>query len=117
MPHNWDSRSRTYHVSDFGHHNADYIRGMFNFKQTRNHQRERGALAICACEHLWRSIDKAELEDQLEWFDNNKEAILACGRAISKPEAFEKWSQADEPFQFLGLAREYYLAVKAWGER
>ena len=116
MPHNWDSRSRTYHVSDFGHHNADYIRGMFNFHNKQEITKENVAHLHIAIVSAYGEADKEELEEQLAWFDKNEDWILDCGRAFWKPEAFEKWSQADEPFQFLGLAREYYLAVKAWGE-
>ena len=28
----WDYRSRVYHTSEFGHHNTDYLRAMFNVR-------------------------------------------------------------------------------------
>ena len=73
MPHNWDSRSRTYHVSDFGHHNADYIRGMFNFHNKQEITKENVAHLQIAAVTAYGEADKEELEDQLEWFDKHED--------------------------------------------
>lgn len=117
MPHNADSRGRIYHVNDFGHHDSDFIRAMFVFANKQQVTDENVPwLYLQTANTYGNKMDKLLVEDHSAFYDENREAVLACGEDFTT--SFDIWSEAKEPFQFLASCRELFLfeAAKSKGE-
>ena len=113
MPHNCDNRGRIYHINDFGHHDTDYCRAMFNFANTWEVTEDNIQwLYLQLVNTYGNQMDKLTIDLHHDFFENNEADILACGEDFTK--SFGIWSQADDPFQFLATCREIYLAKTAW---
>jgi len=142
LPHQFDFRGRIYHTSEFGHHNADYIRAMFNFaNKTEITQENIKYLMLQIANTFGQGVDKMSLNRRMAWVRLNSRKIAAVG-ANYKDESitwdkidFEKWgckpvvneetgeviqetpftywATADDPFQFLAACRELHNAMKA----
>jgi DNA-directed RNA polymerase len=115
LPHQFDTRGRVYHTSDFGHHNSDYLRGMFLF---RNKTKVAGneAFLYMQLANCWgneivtadgktTSSDKASYDDRIAWVQANHAKILMAGKDFKA--GFPFWRQADNAFQFLAACVEY----------
>ena len=110
MPHNWDRRGRVYHCSDFGHHNTDFMRAMFQFAN-KSVVTEDNVVWICLQIANTYGLDKESYDDRLAWVQENLEQVCAVG--IDYKANFDFWSKADDPFQFLAACRdmaEYQVA-------
>jgi len=117
MPHNCDSRGRIYHINDFGHHDTDYIRAQFVFAKKQLVTEENVAwLYLQLANTYGNKMDKLDVQDHATFYEENKDAILACGADFKT--SFDIWSEASEPFQFIAACRELYLyeQAKANGE-
>ena len=106
LPHQLDRRGRVYHVPDFGHHNADYIRGMFKFANEKPIGNNIAFLALQIANTYGQ--DKIALDQRVQWVEDNEEIILLCGETFKHPDAWEFWRKASDPFQFLAAANELY---------
>ena len=98
LPHQLDRRGRVYHVPDFGHHNADYIRGMFKFANEKPIGDNIAFLALQIANTYGQ--DKIALDQRVQWVEDNEEIILLCGETFKHPDAWEFWRKASDPFQF-----------------
>ena len=116
LPHQWDTRGRVYHTSDFGHHNSDYLRGMFLFANKTKIGEEGAPYLALQIANSWgnkrtpdaeRSLDKETLDIRLAWVEKNLQTIYEVGEDFKNH--FDWWTSADAPFQFLAACREYYM--------
>jgi len=115
MPHNWDRRGRVYHVSDFGHHNTDFMRAMFLFAN-KSLVTEENVAFICMQIANTYGLDKESYDRRIEWVVENLEKVCAVG--VDYKATFDFWSKADDPFQFLAACRDMaeYQAAKQEGK-
>ena len=110
LPHQFDTRSRIYHTSDFGPHNTDYLRALLLFKNKTAIGDGIHWLALQLA-NTWgdgdnQKIDKGSYDQRIAWAEDNLQAIYEAGQDFE--DAFDFWSKADDPFQFLAACREYY---------
>ena len=113
LPHQWDSRGRVYHTSEFGHHNTDYLRAMFLFKNQSPVTNENAKyLSLQLANTYGNGIDKETLEVRQAWAVKEEANILAAGKDFKDPDAFKFWRGADDPLQFLAACREWYNATE-----
>ncbi len=111
LPHQWDYRGRVYHTSEFGHHNTDYLRAMFEFANKSEITNDNVAyLTLQLANTYGNGVDKETLEFRQQWAIDNEAQILACGADFKDPDAFAFWSNADDPFQFLAACRVWFEA-------
>ncbi|MDC0564403.1 hypothetical protein OAP51_06380 [Alphaproteobacteria bacterium] len=118
LPHNFDKRGRVYHISDFGHHNTDYMRAMFMFANKQPVDDGNIFWLYIQIANSWgNKVDKRELEGRKQWVLENKDAIIAAGQDFKSEANFDFWSKADDPFAFLAAAHELFLVedAKKWG--
>ncbi len=133
LPHNFDTRGRVYHVTEFGHHNVDCLRGLFKFAR-RKPLGEHGALFIALQIANTYGVDKRSIDDRIEWSGSNEHAIIKAGEDFKSREAvtvkvfkddklvevettvFDFWASADDPCQFLAACHEWAEA-KAFEQR
>jgi len=115
LPHQFDTRGRIYHTSNFGHHNTDYVRAMFVFSNKGLVTEENQAyLLLQICNSWGNGEDKKSFKSRRDWVIDNWDWILACGEDFKA--SFNDWSKADDPFQFLAAARELYNYINSDGE-
>ena len=112
LPHQFDKRGRVYHTSNFGHHNADWMRGLIIFWNKGAITKDNVEFLKLALANAWgdgdnKKIDKASFKDRIAWVDENVEKIKRCGNNFQA--SFNFWSKADDPFQFLAACRDYYM--------
>ena len=62
LPHQWDYRSRVYHTSEFGHHNTDYLRAMFNFASKTEMTNENVVFLTLQLANTYGEVDKEPFE-------------------------------------------------------
>ena len=118
MPHNWDNRGRVYPVNTMSHHDSDYIRAMFLFKNDWEVTEDNVDWLILQMANTYgNKIDKLTGEEKAQWVAENEEAIRLCGRDIAA--SYDIWSGAEEPFQFLAACHEYekYEDAREFGEK
>lgn len=115
MPHNWDRRGRVYHVSDFGHHNTDFLRAMFLFANKTKVTEENSAWIILQIANTY-GLDKEGYDTRVKWVEENLERVINVG--IDYKASFDFWSKADDPFQFLAACRDLaeYMVAKQEGK-
>lgn len=58
-------------------------------------------------------IDKLAPADCIKWVDNNHDNIIAAAADPLNREAFDWWSQADKPLQFIAVCDEYRRWVES----
>ena len=85
LPHNFDTRGRVYHVTEFGHHNVDCLR-TFKFAR-RKPLGEHGALFIALQLANTHGVDKRSIDDRIEWSGANEHAIIKAGEDFKSLEA------------------------------
>lgn len=115
LPHQFDTRGRIYHTSNFGHHNTDYVRAMFVFSnKTQVTEDNQSYLLLQICNSWGNGEDKKSFKSRRDWVIANWDWILACGEDFVA--SFDDWRKADDPFQFLAAARELYNYINAEGD-
>ena len=115
LPHQFDTRGRIYHTSNFGHHNTDYVRAMFVFSnKTQVTEDNQSYLLLQICNSWGNGEDKKSFKSRRDWVIANWDWILACGEDFVT--SFDDWRKADDPFQFLAAARELYNYINAEGD-
>lgn len=106
LPHQWDSRGRVYHVSNFGHHSEDYLRALFLIaNKTEMNDDNAHLLALQLANTYGNGVDKLSLEGRQAWAEENLEAIYAAGKDYKAN--FDFWREADEALQFLAACHEF----------
>jgi len=117
MPHNFDNRGRVYHINTMGHHDTDYLRAMFKFKNEQEITEDNlHWLALQILNSYGNGQDKLPVEQHRDWVLNNHDTLMLVGTDYEA--SFGHWSQADEPFQFLAACHEYanFKTAEAKGE-
>ena len=105
LPYDTDFRGRIYHVSDFGYHNADFLRAMFLFAVKDAVTEENDSLLCLQCANSWgNGVDKGTLESRVQWVNDNIEMICSIGSDFKAN--FAKIAEADAPAQFLAACVE-----------
>jgi DNA-directed RNA polymerase len=105
FPHDLDSRGRAYpKPAVLNPQGPDYAKGLLEFavgKQLGTQD------AVC-----WLAIhganswgyDKASLQERVDWVKEHEELILSCAK---DPISDLRWTEADNPFQFLSFCYEW----------
>lgn len=116
LPHQFDTRSRVYHTSEFGHHANDYLRGMFMFKNKTEITAENSKFLALQLANTYGDgpnklgLDKKSFDVRQEWVEAHVDEIMEAG--FDYKAGFEFWSQADDSCQFLAACRDYAMYCK-----
>jgi len=116
LPHNFDYRGRVYHIPDFGHHNIDFVRAIFEFANKKPITDDNDVFLMLQLANT-AGQDKKTLKKRLEWVVENKDAIIAAGKDFKT--TYDFWgSQSKNSFQFLAACRDWalYKDAKANGQ-
>jgi len=140
LPHQWDYRGRVYHTSEFGHHNTDYLRAIFEFANKSAVTSQNVAfLCLQIANTFGNGLDKTRLSRRHAWVRLMNERLMVVGsekgfadtttqwqkrdpltgyklvdEKTKKPimeTAFEFWTSADDPFQFLAACHAFCGAM------
>lgn len=106
FPHQLDFRGRIYAVPQFNPQGPDFMKALLHFSEAKPLTEESASflaihLANCGA---FGKIDKAPLEDRVQWVYDHEDRIVA---AAADPFADLWWTEADSPFQFLAACREW----------
>ena len=106
FPHQLDFRGRIYAVPQFNPQGPDFMKGLLHFAEPKPLDEESAPfLAIhLANTGAFDKIDKAPLEDRVQWVYDNEPHIIACAE---DPFGDLWWTEADSPFQFLAACNEW----------
>jgi DNA-directed RNA polymerase len=78
LHYSFDTRGRVYHIGDFGHHNVDCLRAIFQFANKKPIGKNIDKLYLSLANHF--GVDKLTIEDRVAWAKRNEEIIIAAGR-------------------------------------
>lgn len=106
FPYQLDFRGRIYAVPQFNPQGPDYMKALLHFAEAKPIDEESAPfLAIhLANTGAFDKIDKAPLEDRVQWVYDHEEEILAYAQ---DPFEHTGWTEADSPFQFLAACFEW----------
>jgi DNA-directed RNA polymerase len=99
------SRGRIYDVSTFlNRQGPDFVKGQLEFAQGKSIENEEQAawLAIMGANHFGK--DKLPLQERADWVVDNEHWI---SEVAADPFGDLRWTEADEPFQFVRWAMEW----------
>ena len=106
MPYQLDFRGRIYAVPRLNPQGPDYMKALLQFSEGKPLDQDS---AVFLAIHLancggFNKIDKAPLEERVQWVYDNEEKIVACAR-----DPFENrwWTEADSPYCFIAACREW----------
>lgn len=114
FPHQMDFRGRIYAMPvGLNPQGPDYAKGLLTFDRRYPIEDEvaAGWLMISGANRY--GVDKCSLLDRIAWVEANEAAILAVDEDPWGP-AYDFWTKADEPWQFLAWCFDY-AAFKRWG--
>lgn len=106
FPYQYDFRGRIYAVPAFNPQGPDFMKALLQFSEGKPLDEESAAfLAIqVANTGAFDKVDKAPLEDRVQWVYDNQERILACA---DNPYDNRWWEEADSPYCFLAACFEW----------
>jgi DNA-directed RNA polymerase len=106
FPYQLDFRGRIYAAPQLNPQGPDWMKAMLQFSEGKPLDEEGASyLAIhLANTGAFGKIDKAPLEDRVQWVHDNQEAIIACA---DSPFENRMWTEADSPYCFLAACREW----------
>jgi DNA-directed RNA polymerase len=106
MPYQLDFRGRIYAVPRLNPQGPDWMKALLQFSEGKPIDQESSAwLAIqVANTGGFSKIDKAPLEDRVQWVYDNQEKIIECA---NNPFENRWWTEADSPYCFLAACREW----------
>ena len=116
LPANLDFRGRMYFIPSFNYHRDDHIKAMFTFYRG---YRVEGNNAFWLKVHVanvgdFDKVSKKPLDDRAAWVDQNIDWLLEVANDYKS--TFDKWSQADKPFQFLAAVFELKRLIEEGDE-
>jgi len=101
---NLDFRGRLYTLQSFlSPQGIEISKALLDFKKGEKIEDGLDNLKIHTANMFGK--DKLELEERIEWFNENEKNILNC---VENWENNTFWKEADEPFSFLRGCKEYY---------
>jgi hypothetical protein len=117
LHHNCDRRGRVYPIPHFHYQREDHVRSLFRF---------RNPLPLGSDGESWLQIhsancggfdgvDKASLEDRVDWVNENRRRIERVAR--DPDDTINHWCEADQPFAYLAACRELDRAWAGHPER
>lgn len=106
FPYQLDFRGRIYAAPMLNPQGPDWMKALLQFSEGKPLDEESAPfLAIhLANTGAFNKIDKAPLEDRVQWVYDNQEAIIACA---DNPFDNRLWTEADSPYCFLAACREW----------
>lgn len=106
FPYQLDFRGRIYAAPMLNPQGPDWMKALLQFSEGKPLDDESAPfLAIhLANTGAFNKIDKAPLEDRVQWVYDNQEAIIACAE---NPFDNRWWTEADSPYCFLAACREW----------
>lgn len=106
FPYQQDFRGRTYAAPSLNPQGPDWMKALLQFSKGLPLDEESAPfLAIqVANTGAFNKIDKAPLEDRVQWVYDNQEAIVDCAE---NPFDNRWWTEADSPYCFLAACREW----------
>jgi DNA-directed RNA polymerase len=106
FPYLLDFRGRIYAAPLLNPQGPDWMKALLHFAKGMPLDEESAPfLAIhVANTGAFNKIDKAPLEDRVQWVYENEEAIIACAE---NPFDNRWWTEADSPYLFLAACREW----------
>lgn len=114
FPYQMDFRGRLYAVPHFNPQGPDFMKALLHFSEGKELTEEAApflAIHLANC-GAFNKIDKAPLEDRVQWVYDNEENILA---SADNPYDHRWWTEADSPFQFLAACMEWAAYIRASG--
>jgi len=116
FPHQMDFRGRLYCLPvGLNPQGPDYAKALLLFDRAYPIQDDRalGWLMITGTNRF--GVDKCSLVDRIAWVEQNEAAILGVDEDPWGP-AYDFWTKADEPFQFLAFCFDYAAFKRhGWG--
>jgi DNA-directed RNA polymerase len=106
MPYQLDFRGRIYAVPRLNPQGPDWMKALLQFAEGKPIDEDSAPfLAIqVANTGAFDKIDKAPLEQRVQWVYDNEEKIVACA---NNPFDNRWWTEADSPYCFLAACREW----------
>jgi DNA-directed RNA polymerase, mitochondrial len=106
FPYQLDFRGRIYAAPLLNPQGPDWMKAMLQFSEGKPLDEESAPfLAIqVANTGAFNKIDKAPLEDRVQWVYDNQEQIIECA---DNPFDNRWWTEADSPYCFLAACREW----------
>ena len=107
FPHQMDFRGRIYAMPiGLNPQGPDYAKALLTFAKGYPilDNRALGWLMITGANRY--GVDKCSLVDRIAWVEQNEEAVMAVAEDPWGP-AYDFWTKADEPFQFLAWCCDY----------
>lgn len=106
FPYQYDFRGRIYAVPAFNPQGPDFMKALLQFSEGKPLDEESAPfLAIqLANTGAFDKVDKASLEDRVQWVYDNQEKIIACA---DDPYENRWWEEADSPYCFLAACKEW----------
>lgn len=106
FPYQLDFRGRIYAAPMLNPQGPDWMKALLQFSEGKPLDEESAPfLAIhLANTGAFNKIDKAPLEDRVQWVYDNQESIIACA---DNPFDNRWWTEADSPYCFLAACREW----------
>ena len=111
IPFSFDYRGRCYPIPAFlTPQDTDFGKSLLHFhEKARMTTRAKDWLAFQVSTTYGNGLDKATIDERLEWPDKNKDIIT---RVATDPiRNLPDWEGADEPWCFLAACEEYYRCV------
>ena len=106
FPYQLDFRGRIYAVPQFNPQGPDFMKALLHFAEAKPLTDESApflAIHLANC-GAYDKIDKAPLEDRVQWVYDNEARIVSCAR---DPFGDLWWTEADAPFEFLAACNEW----------
>lgn len=106
MVYQLDFRGRIYAVPHLNPQGTDYMKAVLQFAEGKPLDEDSAVfLAIhVANTGAFDKIDKAPLEERVQWVYDNQDKIIACA---DNPFDNRWWTEADSPYCFLAACREW----------
>jgi DNA-directed RNA polymerase, mitochondrial len=106
FPYQLDFRGRIYAAPMLNPQGPDWMKALLQFSEGKPLDEESAPfLAIhLANTGAFNKIDKAPLEDRVQWVYDNQEDIISCAE---NPFDNRWWTEADNPYLFLAACREW----------
>lgn len=113
FPHNMDFRGRLYAIPPFlNPQGADYAKGLLTFAEGKPIETEEQLEWLAIHGANCYGVDKVSYADRWNWAVENTDAVHAVAADPHSPAAWDFWTSADSPFQFLAWCFEWDKVIR-----